>query len=160
MAARMLVLGGVVRDEEGAESAVDRAVRSGAALETFRRMVERHGGDPRIVDDLSRLPSVRDREPLPSSQAGYVTAMRAEFIGRASSALGAGRDRLTDPIDHAVGIAIHVKPGERVEVGQPLLDLHHRNGRGLAEALNLCRGAFEIGDAPPPARPKILGEVR
>ena len=158
--ARMLVLGGVVRDEGAAERAVDAAVRSGTALETFRRMVERHGGDPRIVDDPGRLPSAPDRDAVPSSQAGYVTGVRAELIGRASAVLGAGRDTVTDAIDHAVGITIKARPGDPVEKGEPLVELHHRNGRGLAEALNLCRDAFEIGDAPPPARPKILGEVR
>ena len=160
IAARMLLLGGVVRDEQAAASAVDAAVRSGAALETFRRMVELHGGDPRIIDDPHRLPSAPGRDPLLSSQTGYVTSMRAGLIGRASSVLGAGRETVSAEIDHAVGITINAKPGDRVEAGQPLLELHHRNGRGLAEALNLCRGAFEIGDEAPPARPKILGEVR
>jgi pyrimidine-nucleoside phosphorylase/thymidine phosphorylase len=160
IAARMLVLAGVARDEVAAESAVERAVRDGAALETFRRMVERHGGDPRIVDDPSRLPVTPGLESLPSPRAGHVTAMHAELIGRASSLLGAGRNTVSDVIDHAVGVTIDAKPGDRVEAGQPLLALHHRDGRGLADALTLCRDAFEIGDAPPQSRPKILGEVR
>jgi thymidine phosphorylase len=123
-------------------------------------MVELHGGDPRIVDDASRLPSAPDRERLPSARAGYVSGMHAELIGRASSVLGAGRNTVDDEIDHGVGIVLDVKPGDRVEAGQPLLELHHRNGRGLDEALTLCREAFEIGDTAPAARPKILDEVR
>ena len=37
---------------------------------------------------------------------------------------------------------------------------HGVNKLLLDEALSLCRGAFGIGDEAPPARPKILGEVR
>ena len=86
--------------------------------------------------------------------------MRAESIGRASNALGAGRNKVSDTIDHAVGITVLAKPGDPVSAGQPLALLHHRDGRGLDEALALCRGAFEIADAAPIIRPKILGEVR
>jgi pyrimidine-nucleoside phosphorylase/thymidine phosphorylase len=85
--------------------------------------------------------------------------MRAETIGRASNVLGAGRSKVGDPIDHAVGITLVAKPGDRVAAGQPLLVLHHRNGRGLEEAAAMCREAFEFSDAAPPKRPKILGEV-
>jgi pyrimidine-nucleoside phosphorylase len=160
IAAKMLVLGGVARDERAAETAVDAAIRSGAALDRFRRMVELHGGDPRIVDDASRLPSAPGRELLRSARAGHVSGMHAELIGRASSVLGAGRNTVDDEIDHGVGVVIAVKPGDRVEAGQPLLELHHRSGRGLDEALALCREAFQIGETAPPARPKILDEVR
>jgi thymidine phosphorylase len=52
------------------------------------------------------------------------------------------------------------KPGDRVSEGQPLVELHHRDGRGLDAALELCRAGIRIGDAPPAQRDKILGEVR
>jgi thymidine phosphorylase len=160
IAARMLVLGGAESDEAAAGQRVERTLASGAATETFRRMVEQQGGDPRIVDDHARLPQAGGRAEFKAPRDGYVAAMRAESIGRASNALGAGRDKVGDPIDHAVGVMVLAKPGERVAAGQPLLLLHHRDGRGLDDALALCRDAFEIGEAAPPARPKILGEVR
>ena len=84
----------------------------------------------------------------------------AQAIGRAANALGAGRKRVGDAVDHAVGIVALVKPGDAVREGQPLLELHHRDGRGLNEALAACREAIAIGDAAPALGPKILGEVR
>jgi thymidine phosphorylase len=86
--------------------------------------------------------------------------MKAEALGRASNELGAGRSAVGDPVDHAVGIVTLVKPGDRVERGQPLLELHHRNGRGLSAALALCRESISIGDEAPVPRAKLLGEVR
>ena len=86
--------------------------------------------------------------------------MRAEGIGRASNALGAGRNTVGDAIDHGVGIMVLARPGDQVQEGQALLELHHRGGRGLASALALIRDAVSIGDAPPAPRQKLIGEVR
>jgi thymidine phosphorylase len=86
--------------------------------------------------------------------------MKAEAIGRASNVLGAGRNTLDESVDHAVGLIICVKRGDRVSAGQCLMELHHRGGRGVEQALALCRDAIAIGDAPPPRRRPILGDVR
>jgi pyrimidine-nucleoside phosphorylase/thymidine phosphorylase len=159
LAARMIVLGGVESDEGAAGRRVRDALESGRALATLTRMIERQGGDPRVVDDYARLPAVRGRETVRTERPGFVKAMRAGAIGRAASVLGAGRARAGDGVDHAVGIDVLAPRGERVVEGQPLLALHHRDGRGLEAALDLCRHAIEIGDEPPPVREKIVGIV-
>ena len=160
LASRMVMLAGVDLDESAATHRVDGALASGRALGVFARMIERQGGDPRVVDDYSRLPSAPDREPVCATRAGYVTAMHAEAIGRASHALGAGRSRVGDAIDHGVGIIAITKPGDAVRSGDALLELHHRGGRNLDTALALCREAVSIGDEAPAPRQKVLGEVR
>jgi pyrimidine-nucleoside phosphorylase len=160
LAALMLLLAGVAEDEPAAAARVDRVIATGAAVETFRRMVERQGGNPRVVDDPGLLPHTDEVAELPAIRAGYVSGMDAEAIGRASNALGAGRSKVGDAIDHAVGITLLAKPGDRVTAGQPLLLFHHRGGRGVAEAQAICRAAFDISDAAPAMRPKILAEVR
>jgi pyrimidine-nucleoside phosphorylase len=160
LATRMVMLGGIERDESAAARRVDGALASGRALDVFAKMIERQGGDRRIVDDHSRLPSAPDREPIRATRAGYVMTMRAEAIGRASHALGAGRSRVGDTIDHAVGVIVAVKPGDAVRAGDPLVELHHRGGRNLETAVALCKEAISIGDEPPALRQKVLGEVR
>jgi pyrimidine-nucleoside phosphorylase len=160
LATRIVILSGLERDEATATRQVERALASGDALDVFARMIERQGGDRRTVDDYSRLPSAPDREHLHATRSGYVTTMRAEAIGRASHALGAGRSRVGDAIDHGVGIVAMAKPGDDVRAGDALLELHHRNGRNLEAALALCREAISIGDAPPANHHKVLGEVR
>jgi len=123
-------------------------------------MIERQGGDPRVVDDYSLLPSAPDREVCRAPRDGYVTTLKAEAIGRASNALGAGRNKVGESVDHGVGIIACARLGERVSAGRPLLELHHRGGRGVEAAMALCREAVAIGDAPPPRRPTILDSVR
>ena len=160
LASRMLALAGIESDAAAAAVRVDNALSSGRALETFARMIEHQGGDPRVVDDYSLLPATAERRPLTASRSGFVTRLGAQGIGRAANALGAGRRQVEDSIDHAVGIVALVKPGDAVREGQPLLELHHRNGRGLDAALAACREAIVIDDVAPAPRRKILGEVR
>jgi len=128
----------------------------------FTRMIERQGGDPRVVDDYGLMPVAPDRETVTAWADGVVTHVLAGSIGRAAHQLGAGRSTVGEPVDHAVGLRMQVVRGERVRKGQPLLELHHRGGRGLEAARALCREAVHIdaaGQAMPPGD-RILGEVR
>jgi len=159
LASRMVVLAGIAGDDRSASARVAHALESGRALETFARMVERQGGNPRVTENYGLLPSAPARIVCSASHAGYVTALKAEAIGRASNVLGAGRTTVGEPIDHGVGILVHARPGDYVARGQALVELHHRD-RGVDEALALCRAAIAIGDEPPPRREKVLGEVR
>jgi len=159
-AARVLMLAGREANEADAVCRVETALSSGKALETFGRMIERQGGNRAVVDDSSLLPSVKGREQCLAPRDGYITRMGAEAIGLATNLLGAGRTKVGEPIDHAVGVVMLARPGARVERGQPLIEIHHRDGRGVNAALALCSDAIVIGDEAPPARPVILRDVR
>jgi pyrimidine-nucleoside phosphorylase len=160
LTSRMLVLGKVADDRAAAQRQVRSAIESGAGLERLRRIVETQGGDPKAIDDPGRLPHVDDRHMLTADRSGIVARVDAELVGRASVALGAGRDRVDDPVDPAVGIMVSAAPGDRVRAGDPLLELHYRERGRLDAALQLARRAVVIGDVPPPPRRLIVGEVR
>jgi pyrimidine-nucleoside phosphorylase len=160
IASRMLLLGGVESELEAARDRVDVVLASGRAVETLARMIERQGGNPRVIDDDALLPAARCRHRLLAGRSGYVTSTLAEALGRASSVMGAGRARVGDPVDPAVGLVMLVKPGDAVGEGTPVVELHHRDGLGLEAALDLCRQAVVIGDEAPAPRPMILGEVK
>src|SRR5882672_8854583 len=84
LTARMLVLGRIAADLPAAVQQVRRAIASGAGLERFRQIIEVQGGDPKVVDDYARLPHVADRHVVAASRGGFVTALNAELVGRAS----------------------------------------------------------------------------
>ena len=160
LTARMLVLGHVADGLPAAILKVQQAIASGAGLERFRGIIEVQGGDPRIVDDYDRMPHVADRHVVTASRGGFVTVVNAELVGRASVALGAGRDRVDDPVDPAVGIMVVAKPGDAVREGAPVLELHYRDRARLEVAIRLTSQAITIGDEPPPPARLIVGEVR
>jgi pyrimidine-nucleoside phosphorylase len=160
LAARMLVLGGAAADREEGRIRARACIASGAALDRFRRMVEIQGGDPRVVDDHTRLPVAPERHRLTAERAGYIARLDAELVGRACVALGAGRDRVDDAVDPAVGILIRARPGESVRSGDTVLELHYRDPRRLEVALPLAAQAIAIAGGPPAPAPLVLGEVR
>jgi pyrimidine-nucleoside phosphorylase len=160
LTARMLVLGKVARDRNQAEQQARGAIRSGAGLERFRQIIELQGGDPKVVDDYARLPHVGERHRVAADRDGFVSRLDAELIGRASVALGAGRDRVEDPVDPAVGIMVLAKPGDGVRAGDPILELHYRDRGRLETATRLTSQAIAVSDQRPPAAPLIVGEVR
>jgi pyrimidine-nucleoside phosphorylase len=159
LAARMLMAAGLEREEAAADRRVRAALDSGAALEKLRDIVAFQGGDPRALDDYNRLPAAPDRRDVTAPGSGYVSALRAEPIGRAAVALGAGRGKLDDVIDPGVGIEVLAHVGAPVREGDPVLRIHHRGGRGLAEALPLLAAAVQIADAPPATRPVVVDRV-
>ena len=160
LAARMIVLAGLETDAGIAATRARQALSSGRALETFTRMIRCQGGNPAVAEDYSLLPVAPDRALYRAPRNGFVTAMRAEHLGRATNLLGAGRARAADPVDPAVGAMMLIKPGDAVRAGDPMIELHHRGGVGLDDALALCGEAVIIGDVRQPPMVIVLDEVR
>ncbi len=160
LTARMLVLGRVADDLPAARQQVQRAIASGAGLDRFRQIIEMQSGDPKVIDDYGRLPHVSDRWNVVASRDGFVTALNAELVGRASVVLGAGRDRVEDPVDPAVGVMLVARPGDAVKAGDPVLELHFRDSARLEAAKRLASQAITMGDEPPAKGRLIVGEVR
>ena len=159
LCARMLVLAGVATDLDTARARARDALASGASLERFRAMVERQGGQARVVDDPDRLPTIADRHVVRAARSGWVAAIDAIHVGQAAIALGAGRAVVGAPVDPAVGVIVCQPPGAQVVAGEPLLELHHRGGQGLVEATALAERALVLGDAPPAPSPLVIREV-
>ena len=148
-AARLLHLD----DVEGARRAA-AALDDGSALEAFRRMVERQGGDPAVVDDPARvLPAAPHVVPILADATGTLARVEAESIGRASADLGAGRHRKGDPVDPAVGILFEISIGDPVVAGARIGEVHARRVDDAEEAARRVLAALTVVDGPvaPPA---------
>jgi pyrimidine-nucleoside phosphorylase len=145
---RALELTRGVGPEEGLAQAA-AALDDGAALDRFRAMVEAQGGDPRVVDDpVTVLPRAPVREEILADRTGVLGAVRADEIGLASVALGAGRVRKGDPVDPAVGIVVRPKIGDRLEAGEAIGEVHARDRDAAAEAGRRVLGAMDVVEAP------------
>jgi pyrimidine-nucleoside phosphorylase len=159
LAARMLVVSGVEPDDARAEARIRAALSDGSGFEKLKEIVENQGGDPRSLDDVSLLPSAPDRDFVRSPREGYVAALKAESVGRAAVALGAGRDRLEAAIDPGVGILVVAPQGTKVRQGDPVFEIQHRAGRGLADARRLLQQAIVIDAAAAAPPPLIIDRI-
>lgn len=135
------------------------AIRSGAAAQRLGLLIEAQGGNAEVVSNVALLPSAPHREVVRCSRSGYVAEIDAEAIGRAAVALGAGRARKEDPIDHAVGIVLLKKRGAQVRQGDPLAEVHLRRSDQAAEAAAAVQQAYRISSEPPRARRIVLDRM-
>jgi len=157
LTAEMLVLGGVAADLLEGREAVSAAIADGRGLAKLGEIVRAQGGDPEAVYDPSRLPRAPRSYDVAAPDSGWVEMIDAEAVGLAAMALGAGRARVEDPVDPAVGIEVLRKVGEPVERGEPLC-LVHEGVRSEARPAMTHRllGAFRLAERPPAPRPLLL----
>ncbi len=123
----MLKLAG--RGEKWTDDAENRVlleskIKNGDALAKFRLLVESQGGDVAMIDDPSLLPQASIIESYTAKQDGYLSQVEAMAAARAAFELGAGREKKTDNIDHAVGVKVYVKQGDKVAAGQELATIY------------------------------------
>jgi thymidine phosphorylase len=147
LAREMLRLAGVEADPAA-------ALADGRALERYRAMIAEQGGDPDAA-----LPRAAATEILTAPGPGWLRTLDARAVGVAAWRLGAGRARKEDPVSAAAGILCLAKPGERVEAGQPLLELRADDAARLAAGRDALTGAIDIGDQPPPAVPLVIERI-
>jgi pyrimidine-nucleoside phosphorylase len=157
--ATLLVMARLAKTEAEGERRARKAISDGAGLAKLREVVVAQGGDPAQIDDPGRLPQARWVGMIAAPRSGYIAAIHAEQVGIASVRLGAGRVRKGDPIDPAVGFVLQAKVGDRVERGQPLIEVHARTataGKGVRSAL---LAAYSWSDEPVAAPHLLLGSV-
>jgi pyrimidine-nucleoside phosphorylase len=146
VSAHMLVLGKRARDPAEGRAMAEKSIADGSAFEKFRVLVEAQGGDVSYVDDTSKFPRAEYIEVVQAPQTGYLSQVQARSVGEAAVALGAGRARKSDPVDHAVGLLIHHKVGDYVEKGDPLFTIHANDRKKLEEVREGVLAAHQFSD--------------
>jgi pyrimidine-nucleoside phosphorylase len=135
-----------------------RLLTDGSAVRKFAQLIDAQSGDPSVVRDPDRLPAAPVRQPVAARESGQVAAIDALEIGLASKSLGAGRDRKDAAIDLAVGIVLHKKVGDAVQVGEPLATVHARTDEGARQVALRIAAAFRLTASAEP-RPLLLRRV-
>lgn len=153
VAAHVLLLGQRANDLAEARIMAERSISDGSALRTLRVLVEAQGGDPAYVDDVSKFARAKYVEVVKAPRNGYISQVHARIVGEAAVALGAGREKKGDPIDHAVGFILHKKVGDAVQKDEPLFEIHANDGKKLADARNEVLSAHQFSDQPVPPLP-------
>ena len=145
LAREMLRLAGIDADPAA-------ALADGRALATYRAMITAQGGDPDAPPPAARY----YRPVLPATGDGWLHRLDARAVGVAAWRLGAGRARKEDAVSAAAGVICLVKPGERVERGQPLLELRTDDESRFGRAAEALTAAVTIGSGPPDLPPPVI----
>jgi thymidine phosphorylase len=152
LTAHMLVLGNAASSIEEGKNVAARSIDSGAGLEKLIEMVKLQDGDPHAIEDPSRLTRASNQKAVIAPRSGYVTRIDTEAVAVAAMLMGAGREKLGDQIDHAVGLTVHRKLGDQVSRGEPLVTLHYNGNSRLQDSEKYVAEAYEIQESPPAAQ--------
>ena len=155
ISSQLLLVAGVVQDAGEAQSELEHVLDTRRAWAKFKEWIEAQEGDVTYVDEPERLPQARFISELPAPHTCYVADLDAREIGLTSMLLGGGRAKKGDVIDHAVGVVLQTKIGERVEKGQSLMTVHANDEGKLAGAQQRLLAAYEWSEEPIEAPPLV-----
>lgn len=120
-------------------------LEDGTAWRKFAAMVEMQGGDATALERMRELHPAPVRREILADLPGTILRIDAGGIGRGCLALGAGRAKIADAIDHAVGVELLRKVGDRVEENEPILRMHARDEGTLHDALQEIPRSIAVG---------------
>jgi pyrimidine-nucleoside phosphorylase len=160
LAVEMLRVGQRAKTAREAERVLDDALKSGAAVKKMEAIVKAQGGDARVVREPDRLPNAPIVERVLATKRGYVTDMDALKVAELCMHLGAGRKRAEDTIDPSVGVVLCKKPGDAVNVGDVLAELHVARRAQVTTARDALLNAYSFGKRAPTLPALVIERLR
>jgi len=151
LAAQVLVDAGQYPTIAQASESLWQTIRSGLARQRFDQMIAAQGG--KLSGSLPLAPESR----LLAPRSGFVQAIDCVTIGRCVVEMGGGRQRASDSIDPTVGLRLHVRIGDAVEKGQPLISCYaHADTERFQQIL---ARVFALADHAVDSRPLIIDTI-
>ncbi|HEY0427965.1 MAG TPA: thymidine phosphorylase [Pyrinomonadaceae bacterium] len=152
LAAGMLILGGAAETIENAKSKIKNVIDSGAALERFRLNIECQGGDLKVCDAPETLFENDLIEfAIKAKKSGFVAEIDTFALGEAIGAIGGGRIKAEDGIDHAVGYACRAKIGDEIKENETIGVLFCRNQNQAVSINEKLQSAYHTSEEKPEA---------
>lgn len=144
LGANMIKLAGKGDDIEENKEMMLRQIENGEALNKFKELVSKQGGDVSYIEDTEKFQKAKYRLPVIATKSGIVNKLNAEEVGKIAMMLGAGRIRKEDDIVKEVGIELNKKVGDKVEIGDILAYAHGNNEELTEKAVIDLRNVYEI----------------
>ncbi|MGI6295099.1 MAG: thymidine phosphorylase [Armatimonadota bacterium] len=132
---------------ETARSLAKNALFSGAALGKFGQIIRAQGGDADVVYNPALMGEARIIKDVTAESAGVVSEIDTAGVGKAASALGAGRQRKEDRIDPVAGVVVEKKIGDKVEIGDTIATIHGSDESKIHQAEEIIKGCYLLADS-------------
>jgi thymidine phosphorylase len=153
-----LVLAREMLDAAGIKQLMDPAdaLRNGAAMDSWKRMIRAQGGDPD-----AKLPVAKENVKILADKDGTLSSMDAMSVGIAAWRLGAGRSKQGEKVSFGAGIEIHAKPGAQVKKGDLIYTLHADESARFERAQSALQNSFVISQdgSVAPRLPLIIEKI-
>ena len=149
--------GEITELSEGIEK-IDAVINSGLALSKLREFITESGGNGDLVDDYSILPTAKNKMEIFSNKEGYVSKIKAEEVGKSAMIIGAGRATKEDEVDHAVGLKILKKVGDKIEKGEKIAEIYYNDAKNVEDSKNMILDAYVLQDEKV-LEPKAILEI-
>ena len=137
---------GEIKELSEGKEKIDKVIEDRSALKKLKDFINESGGNGELVNDYTILPMPEGILEVYSEKAGYVSKIKAEEIGKAAMIIGAGRATKEDEIDHAVGIRILKKVGDKVEKGEKIAEINYNDKRNIEDSRNMIQDAYMVTD--------------
>lgn len=160
LCSEMLVLGKLARTTATARRSLQQVLDSGAAADIFGRMVTALGGPSRLIEQPWRhLEAAPITAAILPARSGTIAHIDTRAVGMAVVALGGGRTRPQDPVDHAVGFTRLAGIGQEVGTDRPLAIVHARTQHQVDVATRALRAAYRTGHRASDTNAPVLERV-
>lgn len=136
---------GLTNSLESARELLIDQINNKKGLDKLAELVNAQGGSADYIYHPELFEEAANIIPVTSQKQGFVKRIDSYKVGRASMLLGAGREKLTDEIDHAVGIVLNKKVGDFTRFGE-VIGYIHSNGNNEQEAIEMFEDAFTFAD--------------
>ena len=143
LGAEMLLLAKKVNSLEEGRKKIAKSLSDGSAFNKFVEMIAAQGGDTSFIKNTSKFTRAAKKIVINADKKGFIGSMDCESLGIASCMLGGGRNNLADIIDMSVGIEMHKKVGDQVDINEPILTIY-ANEKGVEEAITKAKNAVHI----------------
>ena len=134
------------------QQAIEEAIISGRAYQTFIDFIEAQGGS---ISAFKKLPSAPVKYNVTATSTGVVTSFKTKAVGHAAMLLGAGRATKKDTIDPLVGIKVKVSIGDSVQPGDVLFEVYAQEERH--DVTQILQESLTLGTAAIP--PQLIIDV-
>jgi len=155
-ATHLIVDAKICSDEKEARKLAERQIENKEALKTFASLVKAQGGDDSYIFDPSKFKKASNIYEIKANKNGFVSRIDALAIGNASMMLGGGRLKLSDKIDHAVGIVLNKKVGDKINSGDVIATVHANTTDNKAVD-EMILNAFEVSSNH--IEPKLILDI-
>jgi pyrimidine-nucleoside phosphorylase len=144
LTSEMLIIAGKAGTSEQARELCTRAIVNGDAYHKFVEMVKYQGGNVNLVESPEKYQRVRFSGIAESDRAGIVISFDTREIGLISVELGAGRKKTEDQVDPQAGIIFFKKIGDKVEINEPIAEIHSNKPNIIEHMKKRIMKAIEI----------------